>query len=279
MKSLIIGILVAVLSLAGTLAFSFTNRLNDTISAEKNREYSITRKWEMPKELEEISGFSFIDDDKVACIEDEHGIIYIYNLKNEEIEKEVEFNADDDYEAIALIKNTAYVLESDGIIYEVQNYLTDPKTTEYKLDIDHSVNFEGLCVDPKSGNLLMITKEEDSKNDVKNVYSFDVKSKKFKMKHVYVLRTEKGMLDDEKKEYHPSAININPLNGDFYILDGRHPRLLILDSKFEPSRIIDFDEGDLEQPEGLAFSKNGTLYISNEAGSNDYGNILQVSLK
>ena len=279
MKRWMLGIIAAVLSLAGTWAFSFTKKFNDTIPDQKNPKYTITRKWEMPQELKEISGFAFQNDDQVACIEDEHGIIYIYNLKNEKIVKKIEFGDDDDYEAIALKKNTAYVLESDGVIFEVENYMTDPKISEYEIDIDHSVNFEGLCVDPKSGNLLMITKEEDSKNDVKNVYSFDLKSKKFKSKPVYVLKTEEGMLDDEKDEYHPSAINIHPRNGDFYILDGRHPRLLILNSKFKPSRIIDFDEDDMEQPESLTFSRNGTLYISNEAGSNDHGNIMQVSLK
>ena len=38
------------------------------------------KSWELPDKLIEISGLSFIDEYTLACIQDEKGNIYIFNL-------------------------------------------------------------------------------------------------------------------------------------------------------------------------------------------------------
>ncbi|MGX1024594.1 hypothetical protein [Psychroflexus sp. MBR-150] len=51
----------------------------------------------------------------------------------------------------------------------------------------------------------------------------------------------------------PSSLIHHPNNKDFYILDGWHMRLLILDSTLKPKTICNLNDAELPQAEGLAF--------------------------
>lgn len=42
---------------------------------------------EVPKDLKEISGFTFITDSVIAAIEDEHGLIYYFYITKNKINK------------------------------------------------------------------------------------------------------------------------------------------------------------------------------------------------
>jgi DNA-binding beta-propeller fold protein YncE len=72
----------------------------------------------------------------------------------------------------------------------------------------------------------------------------------------------------------PSAIAIEPNTGDIYITEGVKPKLLILDSKGKAKSLHKLGS-EFDQPEGLGFSPDGKLFISNE-GKGDPGNIIQL---
>ncbi len=276
----ILGIVVIILGLAGIVAFSFSNKFEKEIheQVKESREYSVEKRWVLPEILEEVSGINFFANDKLAAVQDEDGIIFIYDLAKGEIEREIDFGGNGDYEAISIKEEDAFILRSDGVIFEVKDFLSSPQVTTYEPDLEHSVNFEGLCLSKKAEKLLLLTKDEDVKNGVKNVYSFNLKSKQFEKDIPFKLETEKGIFKDYKGSFRPSEIEINPKTGEFYVLDAKHPRLLILNSTFQVLRLITFDEDEFEQPEGIGFDTEGRLYISNEAGDSD-ANILQVELK
>src|SRR5688572_31418262 len=46
----------------------------------------ILKRWDMPEVLKEISGIAYMDAKHFACIQDEIGIIYIYNTETRKIE-------------------------------------------------------------------------------------------------------------------------------------------------------------------------------------------------
>ncbi|WP_169514042.1 SdiA-regulated domain-containing protein [Christiangramia echinicola] len=280
MSMRILGIVVIILGLAGIVAFSFSNKFEKEIheQVKESREYSVEKRWVLPEILEEVSGINFFANDKLAAVQDEDGIIFIYDLAKGEIEREIDFGGNGDYEAISIKEEDAFILRSDGVIFEVKDFLSSPQVTTYEPDLEHSVNFEGLCLSKKAEKLLLLTKDEDVKNGVKNVYSFNLKSKQFEKDIPFKLETEKGIFKDYKGSFRPSEIEINPKTGEFYVLDAKHPRLLILNSTFQVLRLITFDEDEFEQPEGIGFDTEGRLYISNEAGDSD-ANILQVELK
>ncbi len=278
MTGKVIAIIAIVLGISGIVAFSFSKKFEKGVAqnAISTKAYVIEHQWELPEILEEVSGIAFFAPNKIACVQDEDGTIFIYDLKKDAIEKEIDFGGNGDYEALTIIDTDAFVLRSDGVLFEVKNFLNSPKVVEYDLKLDHSVNFEGLCLSKDARKLLMITKDEDGNSDVRNIYSFDLKSRTFDKKLFSKLEIEKGIFKNYEGSFRPSEIQINSKTGEFYILDGRNPRLLILNSSLKVMEMIKFNEDEFEQPEGITFG-NGKLFISNEAGKNA-SNILQVQL-
>src|SRR6056297_2997738 len=87
-----------------------------SLSAQKSLPYDLEKPSEtylMPEALQEISGIHLTTEGHFACIQDEAGIIFIYDTVQREVIEKIEFGPDKDYEDIELIGDDAYVLESD----------------------------------------------------------------------------------------------------------------------------------------------------------------------
>jgi uncharacterized protein YjiK len=242
--------------------------------------FKITGKWELPSELKEVSGIAFIDENRFACIQDELGTIFIYNILSDEIEKKIQFAKPGDYEDITLIGSTAYVVRSDGKLFEVD--LSDKKTPvkEYKTPLTVKNDIEGLCFDRNNNRLLLTTKEEVSGNkNYKGIYSFDLTKKTLLPEPVYKIDlTHKVFTSGAKRNkiIKPSAIAIHPATGEIFITDGPNSRLLIMNSSGKIVKLLVLGS-DFEQPEGITFSPDGELFISNE-GNKKPANILKLEL-
>ncbi len=101
--------------------------------ATGNADVTIVNQWDLPAVLLEISGLSSIDDNRFACVQDEQGTIFIYNTGTKKIEKEIPFAGVGDYEGIAVVGETIYVVTADGKIYEVSNYKSGKRgVTNYR---------------------------------------------------------------------------------------------------------------------------------------------------
>lgn len=127
MRRNVLWIILGVLVIAGGLIFSFDSK--EKFSNSEDYSYSIVAKWELPDILEEVSGIEWIGDGKIACIQDEDGIIFIYNLYSHKIETEIKFADPGDYEGIAIDDKTAYVLRSDGSIFKIQQFQSSKPIT------------------------------------------------------------------------------------------------------------------------------------------------------
>lgn len=242
----------------------------------------IAQKWNMPSVLKEVSGIAYMDGDRFACIQDEQGIIYIYNTATGKIEKEIPFAAAGDFEDITLVGETAWVVRADGKLFEVD--VKSGKAAQHNtlLTVEHNV--EGLAYDKASNRLLLAIKDEEPGGaDYKGIYGFDLATKKLAKDPVYkidlahdLFAEGKGKKGKKGKAVKPSAIGIHPSTGEIYVTDGPKSRLLIMDSKGEIKNLVELGKA-FEQPEGLAFGPQGELYISNE-GNKQPGNILAVTL-
>lgn len=279
-------IIIGVLGLVGALWFAYENpALNPRLKEET---YTIIRKWEMPVELEEISGISYFSEDKMACVQDEEGIIFIYNLDTDLVEKKINFGKSGDYEGVAIVDSTAYVLESSGKLFEVSNYLSpDFQTEEYKTPFSGRNNMESLVADSINNRLLLAVKDADpNSKDYKGIYAFDLDAKKVLSEPIFKIPLDdpifngKNTQKSKKKsdKFYPSEIAINPIDGNIYILEGKNPRLLIMDPSGKLLRLHILNKKFFPQPEGMTFSPDGTLYISNE-GKKGTATILEVQLK
>lgn len=246
----------------------------ETNSLVKNR-------WDLPVILKEISGIDFLDQDRVACIQDETGTIFIYNLRSSKIEKEIPFAGSGDYEGIALHGDDAYVLRSDGRIFQVGNFMTDPKVQEYSTFLTSKQDTEGLSLDKKNNRLLISIKGyEPDQKDYKGIYAFNLSTRQLEKKPVFRIDLNDPQLEGFKKKkkasFNPSDIALHPQKDEIYLIEGSKPKILLMDFSGKVKKVQEFDDADFSQPEGIAFAPDGGLYISNE-GKDKEGNILQLS--
>ena len=195
----------------------------------------------------------------------------------------MKFAADGDYEAITVDGSTAYVVRSDGRIYEVENYRDANFTvSNYKTFLDQN-DVEGMCIDKSNNRLLLAVKNKQNEDDnFKGIYAFDLATKKLNETPVYKLHINDSIFETLQGNgrddiIRPSEIELNPETKELYILEGHRPKLLILDQNGKAKEIHLLDPEYFQQPEGLTFDSAGNLYISNESRRAP-ANILQIKL-
>lgn len=294
MKLALIGITSALATLACGMSENRSPELskkksdnngNITVSSDADAGLSITKSWELPGELLEISGLAHMDDRYVACIQDEEGVVFIYDKINNKIARQVKFAGPGDYEGITLVGNGAYVVRSDGRVFEITDLSgSDSPAKEYATPLSVDNNVEGLCYDKANNRLLIAVKSADlHRGDAKGIYAFDLSTKKFIDQPVYVIEyADKAFASQgsrkSKSVVSPSAIAVHPTNSDLYVVDGPNARLLVLDRKGSVTSLYDLGKNDFPQAEGITFSEKGDIYISSEGKKKKGGTIRQVVL-
>lgn len=253
----------------------------------------------MPKELNEISGITFINDSLIAAIEDENGIIYLYDMIKKDISRKIEFGKPDDYEDIVLVGNDIYVVAANGTIFKIENFNTEkPIVSKYKTELNEDNNIESLAYDASNQTLLLIVKDKNLIKDKaqKDIYSFSLATKKLNTQPSYSIKLQdienqfKGdKLEETSKKFlkilgnqnlneiiKPSAMTIHPTTNDLYVLSSINQIIVVLTKENVLKKVIPFKGKDFIQPEGIAFNSKGELFISNE-GKNKQGNIIKVN--
>ncbi|RRO14016.1 SdiA-regulated domain-containing protein [Flavobacteriaceae bacterium 14752] len=245
---------------------------------QEKYQYKLTKEWILPNELNEISGMVHWDKHRLICVQDEDGYLFVYNLKTKSIEKRIKFGPGGDYESVTKVNETVYVLRSDGKLFEINNVFGEKAVKTYQPKLKEKYNFEGLHYDSAQNRLLLAPKFKLKKDkNTKPIFGFDLANQKFIDKPIYQLNLNDKIFKNHP-EFMPSALTVNPRNEDFYMLDGRHMRLLILDSAFNPKTIYKLNEAELPQAEGLAFYKD-KLYISTESDQGVAQHIYEIELK
>jgi hypothetical protein len=241
----------------------------------------------LPHLLHEISGITEIDATSIACIQDEHGILYIYDIVKNQIIKQFYFSYDGDYEGVARVDKTLYILRSDGMLFGIVNYESGNfKRVSYSTGTPTKDN-EGLCYDKKNNRLLIAPKDnpwkESENKDLREIYSFDLSTKKLTKNPAFefdLSLIERFALDNkikvpmksnkkgnEKKpdiKFRTSAIAIHPLTNKLFVVSANEHLLYVFDMNGNIEYLERLDPDMFNQPEGITFLKNGDMLISNE---------------
>ena len=284
MKYLAHYVIIGALGFSGVLSYAFYKK---SVAEEReileNASYNLVKTWDLPELLNEISGIAWVNDSTLACIQDEEGVIYNFNLRSSEISYDVQFAEAGDYEAIALNENTAYVMRSDGRIYEILDFMNDSiSVSHFDTPFNEENNVESLAFNSKTNNLLTLSKDEDlEEKHFKGIYQIPLATKKQKYNPIVKIdMNAEAFASFQKKKarktFTPSDMAIHPKTGDYYIVDGKNPKLLILDANGNFKDLHELNTYHFAQPEGIAFSPSGTLYIANEA-ANGVANIMEVT--
>lgn len=244
----------------------------------------------LPSTLHEVSGITHIDSTLIACVQDEHGFIFMYDIARQVIASSFAFGYDGDYEGIAKTGGVLFVLRSDGSLYEVPDFRTGKTSAiAHALPLPQS-NYEGLCHDAENNRLLIASKgkvEEGSKED-RYVYAFDLNTRKLLPRPAYRFSiveitqfavdqgihepyrlTPKGKSVPNYLKMRTSELAIHPVTGHLYVLAATDHLLLVFDKTGQILHIQKLDPKVFNQAEGLTFTPDGDMFISNEGGEGE----------
>ncbi len=283
MWNLISKIAITSVLILGGFAATFTNRENVT-GYDLNKPDVVLS---LPDTLREISGLTDIDNSTFACIQDENGILFIYDMLKNEIQKQYRFEMDGDYEGITRVDNSIYILRSDGNLFEISNYQSPNfKVTTFTTGIPAMDN-EGLCYDPANDRLLIGSKGKLGKGaeykDKRAIYGFDLKTKKLIQNPVFDLslqtiqqyaemnniklppKTKKnGEITEPSIKFLTSAISVHPVTNKLYLLSASEYLLFIFNMNGEIEHLEQLNPDMFNKAEGITFMDNGDMLISNE---------------
>ena len=292
--------------LSSVVSLSFCNPTAEKRSplAEEYFSYDLETpdaRYKLPDYLEEISGLSYYGKGKIACIQDEKAFIYVLNLEQEKIVKKYDFGTDADYEDIAVVDKTAYILRNNGYIYRVKNFRKkDRKVKKFETPLKEKNDTEGMAYDPLSNSLLIACKgspsiEKDKPYEAyKAIYKFDLEEEELAKDPHFLIDLERldSYIDrngfnrlsvkvakrlrliESETSFQPSGLAIHPIYGDIYIISSVGKLLIILNRYGKVQNVKELDPKIHRQPEGICFSPNGDMFISNE-GKGGKGYILK----
>lgn len=255
----------------------------------------------IPDTLREISGLTLLDDRTFACIQDENGILFIYDLVDNEIRKQTPFHLDGDYEGITRAGNTMYVLRSDGTLFEIADFRNpESDVSGYPTGIPASNN-EGLCHDSANNRLLIACKGKIGKGptmkDKRVIYGFDLGTKSLTPEPVFDFdirqvtdfahrhhlnlpektRKKKGETATEPFiKFRTSAIGIHPLTGKLFLLSAADHMLFVFDMSGTLLHLEQLNPKLFNKAEGISFFPNGDVLITNE-GQNRRPTVLRFN--
>ncbi|AKP50759.1 SdiA-regulated domain-containing protein [Cyclobacterium amurskyense] len=224
-------------------------------------------------DLKEVSGLAWVGENQIWAIEDESSVIYRLAPETGKIQEKQKFAKNNDIEDIAWVKDVAWVLQSDGTLYEVSSPLTkNAKTTKFDFPIEKKRDLEAMVVSEKGDYLYVFCKscKWDKGTEEASVFRFDLTSKQYESTSFITLERgeiQKHLANKDKAplEIKPAAVALHPIEKQFYVLSSTDKWLLITDLDFDPIKVYRLNPEIFKQPEGMTFDPEGNMYISNEA--------------
>ena len=247
--------------------------------------------WDLPKDLLEVSGNTWVDENHFILIEDSHPILYIVKTddKNVNVEKTIPFQKEEkkkfDLEDVTLVNDEVYGLRSQGTLYKIKNRNAKPEVEKIATSLSGDNDVEGLCYDPVTKNLLLACKDnsgiKNADKHTKAVYEFNLQTGKLVEKPFLVIEREDfEQLANDKIDFNPSAIAVHPVSHNIYLLSTRGSKCMAVFNR--DGQLISFQKIDddlMDQPEGICFSPDGKLYISSEGKKDDPGKLFEFNVE
>jgi hypothetical protein len=240
----------------------------------------------MPPSLEEISGFAFYkgNSDTVYAQQDEDGKLF-YLKPGDKKSSNFKFGKHGDYEDVAICNNYVIMLRSNGTLFtfpfaDIHQQEENSNVSEWK-ELLPKGEYEGMYADELNKLIYIICKEcadEKSSKTVKGYILQLTNDGKINQNGTFSVNVEEieSLAGVKKINFRPSALAYNHRTHEWYIISSINKLLVITDSNWKVTAAFKLNPAIYIQPEGMAFDKNGNLYISNEGGDLHSGNILKI---
>lgn len=238
----------------------------------------------LPKELNDISGVSYYPKDtSIFAVVDNQGELYKIHLHNKISIQKWHFDKKHDFEDIIQNGNSFYLLLSNGNIEKLSfNGKSFDKTTSIYPDTTGNSNqFEGMYFDNNLKKLIVICKkcQGETTSEVP-AWEYSTDSADFQKSNFKIdISTLNKKLGDVEFKFKPSAIALNPITNELYLLSSVNKLLVVADRNGKGKDVFRLDPKTYRDPEGITFTPAGDMIISNEAHGNDPANILVIKRK
>lgn len=272
-------ILTIVVSLTGVWSCANSHENEQTL---KNYNLEAPEKFFMPESLFEISGISFNkgNADTVYAIQDEEGRLFRlgWGVKKQLNSK---FGKKGDYEDLTIANERVVILKSNGAMYSFPIFeavFPEADSVQEWKKILPKGEYEGLFADEATDSLYVLCKNCPSDDAKKSVtgYIFHLGDSSAVHQNFHIdVKQIKALTGKVERGFRPSGLAQNPLTKDWYIISAVNKLLVVTDSRWQVQQAVPLNGNTFTQPEGIAFDKEGNLYISNEGDDFAEGNILK----
>ncbi len=220
--------------------------------------------------LQEISGITWDSKNNVfLAVDDGSDKLFFLDKETKLIIAEYVFGDKGDYEDVAILNGTPYILRSDGMITK---FIKDSTGKTFGLEagtisLTGTNDFETLYSDPARNALVLICKNCEMDDDKSvSAFAFYPDSIGFDNKPLYTIDAAKvtGLSPFKTSKLQPSAAAINPLTQQLFILSSASHQLVIADLNGKVASVHKLSPKLFPQPEGITFKEKGDMYISNE---------------
>jgi hypothetical protein len=184
------------------------------------------------------------------------------------------FGDDGDYEGVAVKDRKVYVLKSNGDIFQIEKPLKKKtKAEKHKTRLSGEDDAEGFCYFNSREVFLIGVKEYGKYKGKRSIYELKEEDDDIE-KDPYLKIDEDELMAEVHQKYgdkwgdnfKPSGLAVNPISDHIYVLSGVNSLLAVFNSEKELVDAVRLPKHYAEQPEGICFAPDGTLFISTEGG-------------
>jgi uncharacterized protein YjiK len=227
--------------------------------------------WRLPVALQEISGLALTNDGRLLVHDDEVGQVWEIDYRRGVLVKRFSLGKDalrGDFEGIAVAGDAAFLLTSNGMLYEFREG-ADATRVEYErhdTGLKRECEFEGVAFDPAINALLLACKQVLTKElrDALVIYRWKLTSDSAARLSQLAVPLAGIIGANGWKHLHPSDITVDPRTGNYVLIASQEKALISI----TPAGALVFSRSlpaAHRQAEGVAITKDNMLIISDEA--------------
>jgi hypothetical protein len=279
------GNLLLLLMLTGIFVNTGCKTKNTKFKSPQGYDLNKPIKFLMPENLLEISGLALnnLDSSTIYSIQDEDGRVFS-QLLGQKKALSTRFSGKGDYEDLAIMSDTVYVLKSNGTLYTFPLDELKKKNaehvTEWKKFLPEG-EYESLYADTIAKTLYVLSKNSGQAEKKYQVTGYLIRSATAELgkpeEFTIDLKALKAMGFPIKHGLRASALSRNPVTKEWYILSSINKLLVVTDSNWAVKSVYRLNSSIFNQPEGITFDKEQNLYISNEGDEITNGKILKFN--
>ena len=230
--------------------------------------------WRLPRRLRELSGLAWASGDRLFGHDDEHAVIWEIDYREGRLIKGFAMGdptARRDFEGIAVVGERFYLVTSSGRIYESREGADGDRMlyNTYRTGVGEFCEVEGLEFEPSDRTLLMLCKTvrgDEYLEDFIVIFRWSLAQREITGPPLLVpVAPLRKMINS--RTIHPSGIARHPASGHYFIVAAQEGALVEITPDGEVVGGVQLNRRVHRQPEGIAFTSDGTLFLADEGGN------------